>query len=203
MFIGKTQGISQNVQEELRFSLELNAALEIKFILPGKVRGFFQTLWPMAAPAGNLRPFHPVKARRVWLKIEEWAAIICVNIGNMDASVFIVDVNDLHGSKRDRIGADWRPGSEDSHGLRRLFIRFGRFKNGAGLLGVEVAEPPQYIEVAEAIQRSQCRDIFRLQLDDGAAFVVTDPANRIYLVSCHVYILHFLFGISTVDPDTV
>ena len=38
-----------------------------------------------------------------------------------------------------------------------LFIRLGRFKNGAGLLGVEVAEPPQYIEVAEAIQRSQCR----------------------------------------------
>ena len=75
MFIRKTQGISQNVQEELRFSLELNAALEIKFILPGKFRGFFQTLWPMAAPAGDFRCFHPVKARRVWLKIKERAAL--------------------------------------------------------------------------------------------------------------------------------
>lgn len=80
MFIRKTQGISQNVQEDIRFSLELNAlesnvALEIKFILPGKFRGFFQTLWPMAAPAGDFRCFHPVKARRVWLKIKERAAL--------------------------------------------------------------------------------------------------------------------------------
>lgn len=75
MFIRKTQGISQNVQEDIRFSLELNTALEIKFIFPGKFRGFLQTLWPMAAPAGNFRRFHPVKARRVWLKIKERAAL--------------------------------------------------------------------------------------------------------------------------------
>ena len=60
MYKRQTQGISQNVQEDIRFSLELNAlesnaALEIKFILPGKFRGFFQTLWPMAAPAGDFR----------------------------------------------------------------------------------------------------------------------------------------------------
>lgn len=112
MFFGKTQGISQNVQEELRISLELNAALEIKFILQAKSadssRLFGQ--WPHQP---GTSAFPPVKARRVWLRSRR-AAIICVNIGDMDASIFRVDVNDLHGSKRDRIGADWRPGSEDA-----------------------------------------------------------------------------------------